>query len=74
MAWHKNDGMLFDFYVLKIFLKKFKFFLFFICLKLIFLNYFDLLMLKIIFKKINIILIYYRMKNILKSNNYYTSE
>jgi hypothetical protein len=52
MAWHKNDGMLFDFYVLKIFLKKFKIFLFFIYLKLIFLmflNYFDLLMLKIIF-------------------------
>ena len=37
-----------------------------------FLDYFDVLILKIIFKnKKNIILIYFKIKNILKNNSYY---
>jgi len=56
------------FFYFKSILKKIKYFF-------IFLNYFDALILKIIFKnKKNIILIYFQVKNTLKTNRDHTSK
>jgi hypothetical protein len=63
-VWKRGQSVFCKF----IFLLKFNFFLYI-------LDYFDILILKIIFKnKKNIILIYFKIKNILKSNSNHISK